>query len=480
MKVLMISTNRDRAFRPSLPIGMVTVAAELDSRRHCCKCLDLCFEDDPASAVTGAVSTFEPDVVGVSIRNIDLQTMLEPAFTLPFVRRVVDSCRSASQGLPIVLGGAGFSLMPEGILRYTEADYGVVGPGETSFPELLDCIYQGTLSRDIPGVLHRHADGSITGTRTTDHYSAFGRAPLPARELYDSRYFTHRYQTPVPFEGVADVILAKRACPGRCAYCASSVRTGISLVLKAPSRTVDEVEHVVALGRSPRFEFGDGAFNMPYAHALSVCEEMARRGVRFPWNCMFSPGPATDRLVDLMASTGCDDVEMGAESGSNAILTTLRKHFRADKIVKTCHMLRARGIRVEICIFVGSPGESRDTVLESFDLMERLVPDDPSCHDRVSINFGYRLFKGTELHRRAVEEGVIGIHDDLAFPRYYVAPAVLYDDSLLDTIERRVVANRNWYLWWGIPHYPLRDRVRESLREIERMRAIFESRMVHS
>ena len=474
MKILMISVNRDKGFRPSLPLGMVTVAAELDPSVHSVSCLDLCFEQRPLEALKRELDRFDPDAIGISIRNIDLQTMLEPAFTLPFVRRVVDQCRSTRPVAPVILGGAGFSLLADGIMRYTGADYGIVGPGETAFPILLRRLEERESLAGIPGLITRSESGLIVAEPTTKEFSRFGHAGTPARELYDSRYFSHRYQTPVEFEGVADVVLSKRACPGRCGYCATSVDTGLKLVLKDPARTVDEIEHIIALGRSPRFEFGDGAFNMPFNHALAVLKEMARRNIRFPWNCMFSPAPVTEELADLMAATGCDGVEMGAESGSGAILKTLKKHFRPDRIADTYHMLNQRGIRVEICLFAGSPGETRETILESFDAMEKLVPDDPSCHDRVTINFGFRIFRDTALYQVALQEGVIQPEDDLAFPRYYVAPAVLYDDDVLDLIERRVVANRNWYLWWGLPRYSLKDRVRESLREISKSKELYE------
>jgi anaerobic magnesium-protoporphyrin IX monomethyl ester cyclase len=473
MKVLFISANRDKGFRPSLPLGMVTVAAELEGSRHEYRCIDMCFEDNPVRATEGAVNGFAPDVIGISIRNIDLQTMLEPAFTLPFVRRLVELCHRLKPETPVVLGGAGFSLLAEGIMRYTGAEYGITGPGEKGFPMLLDRIESGGPVNDIPGLLVK-ADDALIARATDKEFSQFGAARVPARHLYDNRYFTHRYQTPVDFEGVADVVLSKRACPGRCRYCATSVDTGLQLVLKSPSQTVDEIQQIIELGKSPRFEFGDGAFNMPFNHALAVCREMARRAIRFPWNCMFSPYPVTPELVDLMAQTGCDGVEMGAESGADVILKTLKKHFKAEHITRAYGMFKERGIKVEVCIFVGTPGETRESILESFDFLERLVPDAEGCHDRVTINFGYRIFKNTWLHRVAIGEGVVREGDDLAFPRYYVAPSVLGDDSLLDLIQDRVVSKRNWYLWWGLPRYSLKDRVREAEREIAKMQALYE------
>lgn len=461
MKVLLISANRERGFRPALPLGMITIAGELIKHNHELLCIDLCFEDSPTITVEKAMQDFNPDVVGISIRNIDNQNFLEPIFNLPFIRRLNLHCRELSPSCKIVLGGPGFTLMPEEIMRYTYADFGIIGPGEKNFPILLERLTKNENINDIPGLIYFRKGSNVLLINKPNEFSTDFGSTFPARELYDNRYFSSTYRNPIFTEEIADSVLSKRGCILSCIYCTNSVIAGTKIRLKSPGTTVDEIEQIIKHGRAKKFEFADGAFNMPYDHALQVCREMVKRKIHYPWICMFSPGTVTQDLVDLMAETGCCRVELGTEAGSNKILKNLEKNFGVEQIRKTHQILTERGIRVEHCIFIGSPGENRDTVLETFELMNELVPNSKNSLSRVFISLGFRVFKETKLYQIALEEGVLRKEDCLALPRFYVSPNVLRDDLLLSLIEKWVVEHQNWYLWWGLPHYSLRERIEE-------------------
>ena len=81
-------------------------------------------------------------MIGISVRNIDDQSMAEPGFLLQPVRDTVSLCRAFSDAT-IVVGGAGFSIFPEAALRYLKADLGVCGEGEVAFTTLLRALERG-------------------------------------------------------------------------------------------------------------------------------------------------------------------------------------------------------------------------------------------------------------------------------------------------------------------------------------------------
>lgn len=101
MKILLIATNRperymDRMLVRPLPIGVAYLAAHIDEGRHQLRVLDLMFSDDAVLEVGGAVEAFKPDLVGLSIRNLDNQSYLSPVSHLPGVKEIVRQVRSAS------------------------------------------------------------------------------------------------------------------------------------------------------------------------------------------------------------------------------------------------------------------------------------------------------------------------------------------------------------------------------------------------
>ncbi|MCH2506771.1 MAG: cobalamin-dependent protein, partial [Dehalococcoidia bacterium] len=115
MRVLLIATNRHHRLmsrmdaRP-LPIGLAYVAGHLDQNRHSLKVLDLMFSDDYLADVEDTVKEFQPEMVGISIRNLGNHSYIDPQWALPTSKEVIDKVRSRSSA-KIVVGGPAFNFL---------------------------------------------------------------------------------------------------------------------------------------------------------------------------------------------------------------------------------------------------------------------------------------------------------------------------------------------------------------------------------
>ena len=117
---------------PTLPLGLALVAAATRRGGRESRFLDLLAATDPMATVRQVIGEYQPEVIALSIRNVDDQSMQDTKFLLEPVRDVVATCRVASEA-KIVVGGAGYSIFPEAALAYLDADYGVCGEGELVF-----------------------------------------------------------------------------------------------------------------------------------------------------------------------------------------------------------------------------------------------------------------------------------------------------------------------------------------------------------
>jgi len=151
MKVLFISGNREDVDIRVPALGLACIAAAAENAGHDVSLLDLIIERDPRSAILQTIRDFNPEVIGISVRNIDDQRMRNTRFLLDQARQAVACCREATTA-PIVLGGAGFSILPQPILDYLCADMGIQGEGETIFPELLHRLHSGKSLDTLPGL----------------------------------------------------------------------------------------------------------------------------------------------------------------------------------------------------------------------------------------------------------------------------------------------------------------------------------------
>ena len=188
MKVLVINTNRYNHPFPVVPLGACMVAEALVQAGHQVSMLDFMFEADPISALRRNLTDSRFDVVGLSARNIDNNDMRSPEFFLEGLPGLVRSIRELSEA-KIIIGGAAIGVMPEEILRFSGADYAVLGDGEFTTPELLARISNGD-AVTTPGVAH------ISRWRVPKHAAINSDI---VRSLHDSGLFTMDQCQGLPF-----------------------------------------------------------------------------------------------------------------------------------------------------------------------------------------------------------------------------------------------------------------------------------------
>lgn len=461
MRVMFVSINKLKSYRPVLPIGMVTVATQLQAAGHQVLCTDLMFEDEDEAVIKRNVQDFQPDVVGISIRNVDSLNLLEPAVYTPLAVEVADWSRQVKPGVKIVLGGAGFTTVPEDLMDFVAADYGLLGFAEDSMLSLVRCLEQGREPRNVEGIIFPTDGGYYR--KEPSFTIDYRRIRPPERSMYDPRYFEYTFETHDEVSRIPATLQTKKGCVLECIFCSNFLIDGTGVKVNDVQVIADEVERLISEGVES-LEIVDGVFNLPLHHALSILKEFVRRGIHIPWSCMINPGAVNAELIDLMVRTGCREVEFGTDSANDRVLGILKKNFRQRQILEVHRMFREAGIRVMHCLFIGSPGDDRDSVRETFSIMDELVPS--GCPDgRVYWTFGLRVCRGTELYRRAIQEGLLRGDERFLVPKYYVSRAVLEDEPLLDEIQQRVLANENWYLWWGLRNISLKERLRMARQE---------------
>ena len=367
MRVLLVSANREKLPSPVVPIGPLAVAAALRDD-HEVHLLDLCFEEDARAAVEKAVGAFDPQVIGVGLRNLHTNAYDGMERLVAEYGELVAIIRAASDA-PVVLGGPAYSLQPETLLARLGGDYGVVGEGERIFRGLVDDLSSGR----TPPKIQRAGAAPPPLVRTRRLYggaswpvSDLDDLPLPARDLVDPRYYE--------FDGT-DNLQTKRGCAFACAYCDYPDLEGSKVRVRDPAAVADEMMARASVPGVTHMFFVDSVFNVPRSHAIAVCAEIERRGNPLPWVCYASPVSLDEEVVSAMARAGCQGVEIGSDSGTQRMLEQLKKPFSIEHIVSSRALFRAHGVRDCHTFVLGALDESPDEVKETLGFVERLDPD---------------------------------------------------------------------------------------------------------
>lgn len=185
-----------------------------------------------------------------------------------------------------------------------------------------------------------------------------------------------------------------------------------------------------------RFFFVDNTFNRPLSYAKALCKELTDLSLPLEWRCILYPDGIDEELAEIMARSGCTEVSLGFESGSEQILHVLNKRFKPEDVKRTSEILGDRGIRQTGFLLLGGPGETKQTVEESLSFADSLRLD------AVKITRGIRIYPYTALARIAVDEGLIPSDDDLLFPRFYCTPGL--ETWLEETVEDWAKNRPNW------------------------------------
>jgi hypothetical protein len=431
MRVLLIYSNQSRELVPAPPVGLSYVASATRAAGHEVRLLDLAFADDLLAELAAAIDEYRPEIVGLSVRNIDnvIHQRLESPLAALREQVVAITERAAAavgRPVPVVLGGPAISILGSRTLDVFGVDYAVVGEGEETFPALIEAIAQGRSPAGIPGVCHR-LDGSAVANPVSllGGFSNSGMQGWIDWRRYERGGGTWPIQT-------------KRGCPLKCVYCAYPLVEGRRFRLREPGEVVDEIERVLRDVGPRTFEFVDSTFNVPAANGMAICEELIRRRVRANFTAMgVNPLDVPAELFPLMKRAGFNSAMITAEAGCDVMLENLGKGFTMREVHRCRELVTASGLKSMWFFMLGGPGETMATCEESIRYAETHL----ASRRFLAVFFAaIRILPGTRLADRLTAEGHLPAGDDLAEGRFYLSPAV--DESeLLARLHRAVIAN---------------------------------------
>jgi radical SAM superfamily enzyme YgiQ (UPF0313 family) len=385
-KVLLVNPNRMKP--PVAPLALDYLATALKKSQFQVDLLDLCFSTDVSLEIESYFATNDVLAVAVTLRNTDDTYLASQDFCIDRYKQVIGLLKVKTDA-PIILGGSGFSIMPQAILSYYGLDLGIWGEGELSLPLLVERIAAKQDYRDVPGLVYRTREGFRANK---PEYLDLRNIGAPERSLVDNRrYFV---------EGGMGGVESKRGCPQGCIYCADPVGKGKKLRLRSPQGVADEIEALLEMGID-HLHFCDSEFNIPEDHARNICLELVRRGLgdKVRWYAYASPAPFSQDLAALCRKAGCAGIDFGVDSGCDTMLLRLGREFLVADLSRTAEVCHQEGIVFMYDLLLGAPGETRESMKETIDTMKKLSPD------RVGVSFGVRIFPQTKMAKLVKKQG---------------------------------------------------------------------------
>jgi hypothetical protein len=363
MRIAFISANRETMPDAVIPLGLLHVMAAVPEH-HERRFWDLCFEPDPVAALARNLQGFQPDLIAIGLRNLQNMDYTNTTANVAYYRGLVRAARAASPA-PILLGGGGFSVIPQALMEDLGADYGIAGEGERSMRRLVEELEKPAADFTAVDGLYYRSDGQLRFTGQNGGFIVMDELPRPDRSLVHERYYSDY--------GI-ESLQTKRGCPLHCTYCTYPLIEGNKGRLRDPALVADDFMAICARPGVDHLFIVDSVFNLPLRHAKAVCRELVARGNRTPWTSYINPVAFDDELAELMARSGSTGMEIGSDSGCDEVLDRLRKGFHTDKIRKLAQISRRHGLKDCHSFILGTSGETLEHVERTLDFVEELEP----------------------------------------------------------------------------------------------------------
>ena len=357
--------HEQEILRPFPPLGLQSLVAYLRQQGVApVEWFDSTFASD-TQAVLDAVEAMDPAVVGFYGHTV----------TRPVAQGLIAACKA--QGRVVVAGG------PDPVQYLDEylgfgVDVVVVGEGELTLHELVMAVEahggrrpdDATL-RAIRGIAFR-AGQELVRTEPRPLIRPLDRLPWPARDRRDHdeyfRVWRERHGE------TALSMVTSRGCPFHCSWCSKQVY-GDTFRRRGETDVIDELVSLRERFDPDQIWFADDLFTINRAWVHRFCQQMVERRTTLPFYGIARPESLDAALCDALRRAGCYRIYCSAESGAQHVLDRMRKDSTVQDILRAGRLLRQAGIELGVFVMLGYPGESRQDIDRTLEMLHTLEPD---------------------------------------------------------------------------------------------------------
>lgn len=331
----------------SPPMGIYHVAAVLKKQGHEVEVLNWHDRATPPETIAAVLQEKSHEVIGFSILHANRWGGIE----------IARAAKRIDPGRTVVFGGVGATHLWEHFLHhFPEVDYIVTGEGEEPFSRLVAAL-EGKASvqlESIPGLAFRK-DGRPFRTAPAEAVCDLDALPMPGRHF-----------------DLAHVSLT-RGCASNCAFCGSPAFWGRRV--RSHSADYFVAQLAVLRNRGRRFFYvSDDTFTLDKSRVIDVCRKIIQQALGINWAAISRVDAVDEEVLAWMRRAGCIQISYGVESGSAAIRRRLNKRISEPQVLRAFDLTQRYGIMARAYFIYGCPGESRETIQETIDLMQAIRP----------------------------------------------------------------------------------------------------------
>ena len=254
-------------------------------------------------------------------------------------------------------------------------DIVVRSEGEETAREVMEWSRTGAERAElhkILGIAYRNEEGEVALNGTRPWIKDLDGIPFPRRDEHVHRPYLENWQRVHGY--VSLPIFGARGCPFDCAFCYRPV-FGKHYRMRSPENIVAEIEGCIDLYGAKHYRFVDDTFVIKKQWVREVSSEIQERGLDVSFDVLSRADLMNDDMASDLRSMGVRRVYFGMESGSDKVLKRMSKRLTAAKSVNAAATVRRHGMEFLSWIMLGYPGESKEDIYLTRDMLMKMRPD---------------------------------------------------------------------------------------------------------
>lgn len=401
------------------PLGLLYCASMLRQAGHETALIDANALDLPAAEVGGRAAAFKPDVI---LARVAFDAQDADAAVLAQLKAAVPGAKVITRNK--ILSDVP-ALRDAFLVRHPHIDYFLLMEPESVIAAVCEAIAGG---RRPPAAAWLEG-GKVTEGAPAEAPGQLDDFPFPAYDLLETMA---PYKTSL-FGPVYTLVLSSRGCPFQCSFCAYC-RTKYRE--RSAENVVAELKWLKETIGLKNFVFFDDTISLRRDRTLKIFELMKQSGLGLKFGICTRVDLIDEEMVLAAKAAGCEELGFGVESGSQKILDIAKKGIKLDQVREAFRLCKKHKIKSIASVILGLPGETEETVRETFRFIREIDPY--YCQYAIAVPF-----PNTEVYRYYDERGLILTRDWTKYNPLEVTP-VFRTEAL--NAERLAELKRQGYI----------------------------------
>jgi radical SAM superfamily enzyme YgiQ (UPF0313 family) len=355
------------------------------------------------------------------LREMDPQFVLVTGGSVEYHRQAHEAiaiAKAACPGATTLLGGVYATTLPEEAAKDPNIDWLFMYHAEGRIGEFLDLLAVGKHdeARVFPGIAYRRADGTAIENPPSHFIGDVPTQTQPDYSLVDLRPYLRQNTMDYQFNSDAPsaFVITSYGCPYNCVFCASRTISGRGVAFRPATDVLQEIEYLIGAYGVRNLVFLDDALLFDRQRITGILDALVDRRYGLTWKAAsVSAWHLDDELLVLMKRSGCTQLTVSVESGSQRVLReVIHKPLDLKIIPPLVARCRQLGISLGANFVIGLPGETWDEIRQTFAFAEKCDFDVAHFHIATPL-------PRTDLYRIGKQQGYLA--EDFTFldPKFF-------------------------------------------------------------